>query len=532
MSDTLDYLKSFAQFPLALRRFMRQPLTLDEAKRIVRKRMEQREEMFLRLVERSIYGNARSPYLALLKLAKCELTDLRILVKDKGLEGALGVLREAGVYVTFEEFKGRTPIVRHGQTISTQARDFDNPFSRHDFTLQTGGSTGLANSVYQDLDYIAAGAPHQMLMLDAWNTLDVPMAQWMDILPGGGLRFILQRAYFRQYPERWFSPIGWRGSKYWLKYGLATLYMVFAMRAMGVRVPVPQTVKLDQASVVAHWLKNTLKTHPRCLFYTNVSRAMRVCIAAAQAGFDLTGTTIRVGGEPITPAKVQTMQRVGIRVLPGYGAIDTGGIGLGCVRPEQTDEVHLVKDAFALITHPHMVEGAGVTVPAFNLTSLLDTNSKIMLNYQSDDYGVVQERACGCPLETYGYTTHLHTIRSYSKLVGEGVTLIGNEMLNIMEQVLPGRFGGSALDYQLLEQEDENGLTRLYIVVSPRLEIADEQQIIEVVLNALRQSSPMGDAARNVWKQADTLQVKRMEPVWTARGKLSPLHIQRLKNDA
>ncbi len=532
MSDTLEYLKSFAQFPLALRRFMRQPLTLDEAKRIVRQRMEQREENFLRLVERSIYNYAPSPYLALLKLVKCELGDLRTLVKHKGLEGSLRTLREAGVYVTFEEFKGRTPIVRHGQAIPTNARDFDNPFSRRDFTLQTGGSTGLANSVYQDLDYIAAGAPHQMLMLEAWEVLDLPMAHWMDILPGGGLRFILQRAYFRQYPERWFSPIGWRGSTYWLKYGLATLYMIFAMRALGVRVPVPQTVKLDQSSVVARWIADTLKTHPRCLLYTNVSRALRVCVAAAQEGFDLTGATIRVGGEPITPAKVRAMQRVGVRVLPAYGAIDTGGIGFGCVHPAETDEVHLVKDAFALITHPHMVEGADATVPAFNLTSLLDTNSKIMLNYQSDDYGIVQERACGCPLESYGYTTHLHAIRSYSKLVGEGVTLIGNEMLSILEQVLPARFGGSALDYQLLEQEDENGLTRLYVVVSPRLEIADERQIIEVVLDALRQSSPMGDAARNVWQQAGTLQVKRMEPVWTARGKLLPLHIQRFDHKA
>jgi hypothetical protein len=532
MNDTLEYLKSFAQFPLALRRFTRQPLTLDEAKGIVCRRMEQREEMFLRLVGRSIYGNARSPYLALLKLVQCEFEDLRILVKHKGLEGALGTLREAGVYVTFEEFKGRKPIVRHGQTIATNGRDFDNPFSRRDFTLQTGGSTGLANSVYQDLDYIAAGAPHQMLMLDAWEALDLPMAHWMDILPGGGLRFILQRAYFGQYAERWFSPIAWRGSRYWLKYGLATLYMTFAMRALGLRVPLPQAVRLDQAEVVARWLVNRLKSHRRCLLYTNVSRALRVCVAAAKEGFDLTGATIRVGGEPITAAKVRAMQRVGVRVLPAYGAIDTGGIGLGCAQAVETDEVHLVKDAFALITHPHLVEGAGVTVPAFNLTSLLDSNSKIMLNYQSDDYGMVRERACGCPLESYGYTTHLHAIRSYSKLVGEGVTLIGNEMLGILEQVLPARFGGSPLDYQLLEQEDENGLTRLYVVVSPRLEVADEREIVEVVLNALRQSSPMGDAARNVWQQADTLQVKRMEPVWTGRGKLLPLHLQRFEHKA
>jgi hypothetical protein len=527
MRDTLEYLMLFAQFPLALRRFVRHQLTLEEARRIVRERMERREENFLHTVERSIYGHPRSPYLALLKLAGCELGDLRALVKHKGLEGALGALREAGVYVTFEEFKGRAPIVRQGKTIAVTARDFDNPLARRDFTLQTGGSTGLATAVHQNLDYIAAGAPHQMLMLDAWGVLDAPVLHWMNVLPGGGLRFILTRAYFQRHPERWFSPTGWRDSTHWLKYDLATLYMIFWMRVLGVRVSPPQIVKLDQASVVARWMGDTLKTHRRCLLYAGVSRALRVCVAAAEEGIDLTGATMRIGGEPITPAKVQTMQRAGVRVLPAYGAVDAGAIGLGCAQPAETDEVHLCQDAFALTTYPYEVEGVGVRVPAFNLTSLLDTNSKVMLNYQIDDYGIVRERACGCPLETYGYTTHLHDIRSYSKLVGEGVSLIGNEMLRILEQVLPARFGGSPLDYQLMEQEDARGLTRLSLIISPRVEIADERRVIEVVLNALGESSPMAEAARNVWQQAETVQVKRTEPVWTARGKLLPLHIQR-----
>jgi len=150
-----------------------------------------------------------------------------------------------------------------------------------------------------------------------------------------------------------------------------------------------------------------------------------------------------------------------------------------------------------------------------------------MLNVQIDDYGIVEERACGCEFESYGYTTHVREIRSYSKLVGEGVTLIGNEMLRILEDVLPGRFGGSPLDYQLTEQEDEQGFTRLYLLIHPRVEIADEQAVIEVVLQGLRESSPMADVARVIWQQAQTIQIKRQEPVWTAGGKLMPLHLQR-----
>ena len=81
MNETLEYLKTFAQLPLALRRFARHTLTLDEAKRIIRQRLELRGERFLRIAERSIYGHPPSPYLALLKMAGCELGDLREMVR-------------------------------------------------------------------------------------------------------------------------------------------------------------------------------------------------------------------------------------------------------------------------------------------------------------------------------------------------------------------------------------------------------------------------------------------------------------------
>lgn len=57
-------------------------------------------------------------------------------------------------------------------------------------------------------------------------------------------------------------------------------------------------------------------------------------------------------------------------------------------------------------------------------------------------------------LEAYGFTEHLREIRSFHKLSGEGMTLVGSEMITILEEVLP-RFRGSPLDHQLLEEEDE-----------------------------------------------------------------------------
>jgi hypothetical protein len=99
----------------------------------------------------------------------------------------------------------------------------------------------------------------------------------------------------------------------------------------------------------------------------------------------------------------------------------------------------------------------------------------------------------------------------------------------------PARPGGDAaealrrcpLDYQLLADEDVQGFTRLYLVISPRVEIADEAAVITLMMNALRESSPMADAARSVWQHTGTIQIKRMEPIRSERGKQLPLHIRR-----
>jgi hypothetical protein len=202
-------------------------------------------------------------------------------------------------------------------------------------------------------------------------------------------------------------------------------------------------------------------------------------------------------------------------------------MGMGCGNPIDTNDLHLLTDAFALIQHPRRVPGWEVEVDAFNVTSLLLTTPMIMLNVEIDDYGILERRACGCAFERYGFEHHVRDVRSFRKLTGEGVTLVGSEMIRILEEVLPARFGGSTLDYQLVEEEDEHGFTRLCLVVSPRVLIEDEQQVIETVFEAMSRSSVGADSARDIWSQAGTLRIKRAEPIWTSRGKLMPLHLLR-----
>lgn len=527
MGETLDYLRTFAQFPFSLRRFLKRTWTLEEARQAVREQMEQREASFLSMAENSIYGHATSPYLPLLRLAGCELGDLRAAVRRAGVEGALRELLNAGVFVSYEEFKGRKPIVRQGKTFAVASRDFDNPFMQRDFALTTGGSTGAAVGVGMDLDHIAAGGSHEMLGLSAHGLLDSQWVFWQGPLPDVAFRHVLRLASFGQPVSRWFSPIGLRDSRQWVKYGLASHYILLCMRLSGLRVPWPRYVPVERAEIVARSLAGIVGGGGKCVLYTSVSRALRIALAAQAAGTYLRGAAALGIGEPVTPAKLERITSAGMRFTSVYSTVEAGRVAWGCAAPVDSDDVHLLRDAFALFTQPHTVEGWGVTVDAFNLTALSAATPKVMLNVQMDDYGIVEERHCGCELEAYGYTTHLRQIRSYSKLTGEGVTLIGSEVVRILEEVLPARFGGSPLDYQLLEQEDEQGLTRLYLVVSPRVHIADESEVVRALMDGLSASSSMADAVRTFWKRTQTVQVKRMEPALTSRGKLNPLSLQR-----
>lgn len=521
-------LRTYAGFARGLRGFLRHPITLEEAGAIVQRRLAQREANFLRLVERGIFGYPRSPYLPLLKLAQVELGDVQSMVRHRGLQHTLEALRAAGVYVGFEEFRGRAPVVRDGQVIPVQPKDFDNPLLESYYYAETSGSTGAATRVAVDLNHLAAQAPQMALAWEAYGVRGVPMALWRGILPdSSGLNNILRTTRFGHVPQKWFSQLsardlGWMSTAHPATYGTVLL-----ARLYGVRLPWPEAVPISQASKVAHWAATAVAEHGACLVLTQVNRGLRVCLAAQEAGLDLTGAIFVLGGEPPTPAKIREMNRAGARHYPSYSTVETGRIAMGCANPIDCNDLHLHTDALALVQWPRQIPGAEGSVDAFNFTSLLLSAPKIMLNVETDDYGIVEQRRCGCLLESYGYTQHIRQIYSFRKLTGEGVTLVGSEMLRILEEDLPARFGGSSQDYQLLEEEDEQGVTRISLIVSPRIELADEEQVIQVVRDALRRGSMGARLAEITWSQAGTLRVKRMEPIWTGRGKLMPLHRSR-----
>lgn len=523
----INEIRTFGGFLAGVPSFARERMTLQQATAILAERLRHRETNFLASVSRGVFANPRSPYLAMLRRAGCTEADLQHSIRNCGLEDTLRTLRAEGVYVTFEEFKGHKPIVRGGEEIPAAPGDFDNPAIRRYYAVATGGSTGVPRRVLLDLAYLRARVPQQAIMDHVHGLLGVRHVQWAEIPPGHGMDAVLARVPLGNTPERWFTPV-WRGRDApGLRYRTATRVVLAAARAAGARVPWPEYLPLDRAGVIVRWAASVLRTGARCGIRAHVSKALRVALAARELGVNLSGVTITTGGEPPTPTKVRQLRESGARVVANYFFTEAGAIGFGCTSSEDPNDQHLMMDHLAMIPGRREVPAFDVSVDAFYYTTLLPTAPKLLLNVETDDYGTVERRSCGCPLGAMGFDTHITDIRSFSKLTGEGVTLIGSDMERILESELPSRFGGTALDYQLVEEEDERGFTRLTLFVHPRLELADPDAVVAVVLDSLRRTGGAAEVSRMVWSQAGTLRVRREAPRLTARGKLMPLHARR-----
>jgi hypothetical protein len=95
-----------------------------------------------------------------------------------------------------------------------------------------------------------------------------------------------------------------------------------------------------------------------------------------------------------------------------------------------------------------------------------------------------------------------------------------------MEDVLPRAYGGDSTDYQLVEEE-QDGLPRISLVVSPRLGPIDEARVVATVLQFLASPSGAHKMMADFWEQANTLRVVRREPHATSASKILPLHLIR-----
>lgn len=516
---TLSHATGFSRFLQDYRRFLGSPLTLQDARDEIGLRMADREVRFLDTAASCIFQNPKSPYLPLLELAGCELGDLRNLVFEKGLNEALEILRQAGVFFSFEEFKGRAPVVREGREFPLDPRAFNNVRIRAFYGGQSGGSTGRATRVFVDLRHIAALAPAAMMYRHMHGLLDKPLGMWLGVLPDPTGSFnLLRQARWGQIPDVWFtSPISRQAT--W-RHRLFTRSMVWFGRWFGSPIPAPEPIELGEELRVARWMAREQVPAGGGAFFSHPSKALRIAFAAREAGIKLDGVQFIVGGEPVTSGKIQGIVSSGASYQPLYAFSEHGTVGEACPKAEHEDEVHVNEDTLAVIQAEREIPAFGRTVGSFFFSSLTETAPKVLLNVESDDFGVLEERDCSCELGALGFRTLLRDIRSFGKLTAEGTTLVGTDLERILEVDLPARFGGGPLDYQLMEEEGKEGFTRLSLIVHPKIPIQSEREVIESFLEAAGNST-------SILAAADAIRVKRVEPRLTGRGKFLPLSLMR-----
>jgi len=507
------------------RRFLSEPISQAQARALVERQLAERNESFLDLLERTVYANPGHPYCRLLHRAGFELEDLRHLVSELGLEGALENLYDAGVYISQDEFKGRKPIRRGDLVIETDPTDFNNPLLKPIGDKTTSGSTGRPTPVltdFRDLEARASYVHFSHLALIGSR----PFAQWKVGSSTGTLILVK----IGRSPERVFSTIAFRWTFEGVRAAILSELTLLAAKLYGRPIPRPVVVARDEVAPVVRWLAEKTAQGMPAAVDCGASLAVRACIYAREHGLDISGTLFIVSGEPYTSAKAEVLRSVGAEARSRYVSSDMGTLGVPCALPLNLDEVHLQSDRIALITR-EKVGNSGPPVAGLVYTSLRSETLKLMLNLDSGDYANVYQRACGCILNEMGFTTHISGIGSYDKLTSEGVTFLGWRLYDLVEQELPARFGGATGDYQLVEDE-EAGLPRVSVFVSPRVGAIDEGAVLATVMDGLKHSHAQGgELMTEQFRQANTLRVIRREPYRTSSLKTPPIHVIRGASD-
>jgi hypothetical protein len=484
---------------------------------MVRGGLTRRIPVFLDMLERAVFAHPASPYRPLLEAAGYDLPRVTALVHARGLEGALAQLAADGVHVAIEEYKRRRPVRRGRLTLELPERAFANPLTSGGIEASSGGtrSPGLWTSI--SLENHRMGAQHLALALHAYGLGGAPVAVWLPYAHGASLWAVLALAATGHAPPRWFTqlPIHAAGAR---MYGRWRVVQAAAL-AHGVRLPAARHVPVGEESVVLDWALS-LRGRPAGCF-TTPSSALRLAREAARRGADLGHLAFITIGEPLTPAKLAAIQGVGARAHSSLGFTEYGRVTYGCAAPDGVDDGHVFGDAVAVGQRARPVDAAGTTVDALLFTALRADARTVLLNMETGDYADLARRRCGCPLDQLGLTLHLRDIRSFEKLNAEGRLFFGSDLIALVEEVLPARFGGDAGDYQLLEEEDAEGFTRLSVLVHPRLGDVDEEGLRACVERALARQSDVG---ARVWTETGTLRVQRAAPLLTGAGKVMTLH--------
>jgi len=509
-----------------LREFFQAPVTLEQAREIIRRSLDVREERFLQLARTLVYDCPTSPYLKLLKIAGCEFSDLQASVGRDGLEATLSWLAKEGVCLTSEEFKGKKDVVRGGRSFRVSPDDFERVDASAGFVGQSSGTKNRPVRTIIPLDWLAARSFATAVFLHAHDALSSAHAVYDSILPGTSINHLLINAKVGKTTDRWFArKLSFKTSHSSRDQKLTTYTIVLAGKYFTPGFPRPEFIDIDKIDPIIDWVVEQRQLGTRCFITTIASCAARIASVALERGISLKDTKFYVAGEPFTEAKEEAIKKAEATATSRYSYGGNIAVGYGCAKPLERDEVHVNRHLLAVISHPIPVANGAQPIQPLLLTTLDSTAPRFLFNVESGDYATLSDRKCGCALEDVGLTQHLYRIRSYEKFTSEGMNYFYGDLFELFEKVLPADFGGAPGDYQLVEEEDRNGQTMLSLRVHPRVPNLSEDILLRRLHEELAKGPWGNQFTTTIWKETRTLRIKREIPYASPRGKLLPLHI-------
>lgn len=226
-------------------------------------------------------------------------------------------------------------------------------------------------------------------------------------------------------------------------------------------------------------------------------------------------------GKPLTGPRLAAIHAVGAEARPTYATVEAGAIGEGCLDRNAPDDVHVLRDRLAVIQPGD--DAGPVPGAALLISSLRVGGPFVFLNVSPGDTAEMSERRCGCPLESVGWTTHLRAIRSREKLTAWGMSLLDSDVVRVLEETLPARFGGGPTHYQLIEDAAGAGGPRLRLLVDPAAGPVDPTQVAAAFLDAIASGRGAERVTGLIWSDARAVQVERRPPL-ASGGKIRHVH--------
>jgi phenylacetate-coenzyme A ligase PaaK-like adenylate-forming protein len=298
---------------------------------------------------------------------------------------------------------------------------------------------------------------------------------------------------------------------------------VAQMRLFGAKVPYPTYLDPDDFSPVARYLVERHAQGTKTAIVGFVSSIARVAAAAVDLCLDLNGCLALVVGEALTDAKRRVIESAGIDVYPTYGTSDFGNIGYPCRKMKTGNCVHVFQHAAGLISRQQTSTYTDHTADVLYATSLLPFAPRLFINVELGDSGTIEPTSCDCGFSRLGLNVQVRDMAAISKVTAQGMTVGADELVQVLEEALPAKFGGRPGDYQIVETEAASQ-TEVILRIRPGVTSAPPEQVLQVFLDEARRLYG-GSLSVLSWVHSNGIRAEFAAPILAGTGKFRAIRL-------